>query len=194
MKKLMFIAAIVCALGAQAASLDWSITAKSFTDQAGGKQFSKTVYLLDTNASDYSALTAALAGGTLDGGISGFKASDWSAVIGSATTYTSSKTASMTKNYSKTSGTATVDTVKVYDVAYLVFDSQSSKDYYMLSSTTTGLSYESSPDDGDPVSFATAMAGTWTEYTGGTPGVPEPTSGLLLVLGGAMLALRRKQK
>ena len=29
---------------------------------------------------------------------------------------------------------------------------------------------------------------------GGSGGVPEPTSGLLLVVGGAMLALRRKQK
>ena len=42
-------------------------------------------------------------------------------------------------------------------------------------------------------------------YSGGTPtpptpptpgpgGIPEPTSGLLLLVGGAMLALRRKQK
>lgn len=33
-----------------------------------------------------------------------------------------------------------------------------------------------------------------TAYTGGGSGVPEPTSGLLLLVGGAMLALRRKQK
>ena len=34
-----------------------------------------------------------------------------------------------------------------------------------------------------------------TAYTGGgSGGVPEPTSGLLLLVGGAMLALRRKQK
>ena len=30
--------------------------------------------------------------------------------------------------------------------------------------------------------------------TGGSGGVPEPTSALLLLMGGAMLALRRKQK
>ncbi len=34
----------------------------------------------------------------------------------------------------------------------------------------------------------------WKSYGGDTPGVPEPTSGLLLLVGGAMLALRRKQK
>ena len=35
-----------------------------------------------------------------------------------------------------------------------------------------------------------ANGGPWTELKGG---VPEPTSGLLLLLGGAMLALRRKR-
>ena len=34
--------------------------------------------------------------------------------------------------------------------------------------------------------------GSWT-LSGGTSDIPEPTSGLLLVLGGAMLALRRKR-
>ena len=32
-----------------------------------------------------------------------------------------------------------------------------------------------------------------SSYSGGSSGVPEPTSGLLLVLGGAMLALRRRR-
>ena len=47
---------------------------------------------------------------------------------------------------------------------------------------------------------ALATAGTTGTMSGGstppgpTPGIPEPTSGLLLVVGGAMLALRRKQK
>ncbi len=35
---------------------------------------------------------------------------------------------------------------------------------------------------------------TWTSTGGGTTDVPEPTSGLLLLVGGALLALRRKQK
>ena len=40
-------------------------------------------------------------------------------------------------------------------------------------------------------------AASWTAVGGGSgggEGVPEPTSGLLLLVGGAMLALRRKQK
>ena len=35
-------------------------------------------------------------------------------------------------------------------------------------------------------------SGNFTTYTGG--GAPEPTSGILLLVGGAMLALRRKRK
>ena len=38
-----------------------------------------------------------------------------------------------------------------------------------------------------------AMGGTVTTGGGGGGGVPEPTSGLLLALGGAMLALRRRR-
>ena len=56
----------------------------------------------------------------------------------------------------------------------------------------------------DPVSIKFKTSGTTTmnfktsiEAAGGWPageGAPEPTSGLLLLVGGAMLALRRKQK
>ena len=45
------------------------------------------------------------------------------------------------------------------------------------------------------VSASPKWGSTWTDTSGGgSGGVPEPTSGLLLLVGGAMLALRRKQK
>ena len=50
---------------------------------------------------------------------------------------------------------------------------------------------------GDAFTFATSnFVADKASYPagGGSGGVPEPTSGLLLVVGGAMLALRRKQK
>ena len=190
MKKLMFMLAVAAAFGAQAASIDWKIPAKGFNDQAGSGDFTKTVYLLQVNTaegSSYQNLMAALSGGTLDGGISGFKASDWSAIVGSASTYSGTR---MSKSYGKVDATATVGSVGEASYVYLVFDG----DYYMTSSAATGYSYTSSPDDGSPVSFALADAGTWTKYVaGGTSDVPEPTSGLLLLVGGAMLALRRRR-
>jgi len=42
--------------------------------------------------------------------------------------------------------------------------------------------------------FNVTPSGTWTPISSGTDPLPEPTSGLLLLVGGAVLALRRKQK
>lgn len=50
------------------------------------------------------------------------------------------------------------------------------------------------PPPTEPATLAAfSNSGTVTP-AGPGPGVPEPTSGLLLLMGGAMLALRRKQK
>ena len=54
------------------------------------------------------------------------------------------------------------------------------------------------PPDSTPGTFNSTIATAGTKGTmsaaGGGGDVPEPTSGLLLLVGGAMLALRRKQK
>lgn len=193
MKKLMFILATAAAVGVQAASLDWSIGAQAFNDQAASGDFTKTVYLLQVNTtegSSYQNLIAALSGGTLEGGIAGFDASDWSAIVGSATSYSGTR---MSRSYGKTSGTATVSSVGEASYRYLVFDTQGGNDYYMLSGTQTGLSYSSSPDDGSPAAFKASDAGSWTKYVPESGGAPEPTSGLLLLVGGSLLALRRRR-
>ncbi len=64
-------------------------------------------------------------------------------------------------------------------------------DYYMGTKLTAVVD-----DLGSAVSFASLKnsSGSWTQSGGSSGGVPEPTSGLLLLVGGAMLALRRKQK
>ncbi len=68
--------------------------------------------------------------------------------------------------------------------------------YNVVATGLTGTYY----DNTDPLAIPpTAMGKTVTtaitsvtSFSGGD--VPEPTSGLLLLVGGAMLALRRKQK
>ena len=63
---------------------------------------------------------------------------------------------------------------------------------------TTGDIYEKGSSSPGPIVTSTsASTHTYGGFSGGGSGggdVPEPTSGLLLLVGGAMLALRRKQK
>ena len=65
----------------------------------------------------------------------------------------------------------------------------SGKDYYM------GAKFTDTVDDlGSDVGFGSlkSKVGSWTAR-GGSTDIPEPTSGILLLVGGAMLALRRKR-
>lgn len=192
MKKLVFIAAIVAAGLAQAASLDWSISAKAFLMSDGStKPDAATVYLFDTGATGYNTFITALTGGTLGDSISGETFTGAAGYLGSGTTYTSTKAAQMNLNYAKASGTLTTGTVGNYTLAAIVLDG----DKFLVSSGAMGASYTENPDDGSAVQFTAAnmTASGWKTYTPSSSDVPEPTSGLLLVLGGAMLALRRRK-
>ena len=198
MKKLMFIAAVVAAGLAQAASLDWAISAKSFTMSDDSKPNGATVYVFDTAADGYTAFITSLTGGELGDSISASTFTGASGYLGSGTTYSSTKAAQLNLNYGKANGTVTVDKVQDYDLAMIVVDG----DDFLVSGTATGKSYLDNPDDGSAAGFTAAKmgAGSWATYTPAstptppTPDIPEPTSGLLLLVGGAMLALRRKQK
>ena len=126
---------------------------------------------------------------------------------GDAVTYTVAASSGL-GSVSYKSGKATITAGSSYskgDDAYaaviLTYDSNNDGkigvgDYYMVG---TG-SYTLEADVNVTKSVAT---GAWTQITATTPTpptppgpgpIPEPTSGLLLLVGGAMLALRRKQK
>ena len=62
-------------------------------------------------------------------------------------------------------------------------------DYYMIGTGSYGL-------EADANKTVNLTMGSWTQITssGGQGDIPEPTSGLLLLVGAGMLALRRKQK
>ena len=202
MKKIiMFVGAAACALGVQAASIDWSIDAKSFTMSDDSKPNGVTVYLFDTGADGYSDFLASLTGGTAGDSISASTLTGGAGYLGSGTTYSSTKAALVNANYGKANGTLTVDTAgKSYNLAAIILDNGK----FMAVNGDPGISYASSPDDGSAAAFGAAVfstAGGWATYTpASTPDpdpvtpAPEPTSGLLLLVGGAMLALRRKQK
>ena len=191
MKKLMIAVAIVCAAAlSQAATVSWSLTglqnssgealsgyAYVFTNKGDNKVDQATLVAALTAATDAASFTTALgtnyiaplSGAVTAGGIS-FGPSDVSA-------------SGLKENTSGTKLFAVViDTATITDSSnwYVTEYSNTAK---VLTDAAVG---STSFDITDTGSHAAA---SWTAVA-----APEPTSGLLLLLGMAGLALRRKQK
>ena len=184
MKKLMIVAAIVCAAAvSQAASFDWK-TAKSggavnaFED---GSIVASTVYLF---TSDKAAdIVSAFAAGN-----------DWtSGNLDSSSISTAGKIAakSTTFDYGGAGVAATINAIFAFS------ENVGGKDYLYVSSVATATG----PATGaESISFKESGVSTaLNDISGGYKGagwytaVPEPTSGLLMLLGMAGLALRRRR-
>ena len=185
MKKIMIArVAVAMAAVAQAASIDWSITAKTWTygdgaDAAAGT----TVYLI--NAAEWTSIESAIKGGTTS-----FTTSD-AGILGIGSTgntkgavFTTTATSSALK-----AGTS-------YNYAYLVFDTRDTDNVmYFASASEATTAYDKADavySENTSVTFAGAHYSN-TGLSAGWQAVPEPTSGLLLLLGVAGLALKRKR-
>ena len=181
MKKLMAIAAVAAGLSASAAQYNWAFDAEG-NDPFGGATYyafngdvASYVSLLTTDGKGYDAFAEAVAAldastyatGTLDGSGAGG---------GSETDYFA-------------------NAADTFGVIVLTGTDAGSTFYYNTISTD-GYTY--TPPAGAPdtlTMYAFSELGDLDMSTGtivGTP-VPEPTSGLLLVLGMAGLALKRKR-
>ena len=192
MKKLMFgLALAAISLGVQAAKIDWQIDAKAIKAEDGSNLSGETAYLMmfasAAAASEYQSKLA-------DGTISLTDAT--AAAIDSATsTYTTTKSAGKIDKQTKT-----VSSANPGDKAYFAI-LVTNGDKFVLGQASQGQFYE--PGDtnfGDAsgvkfVGSSFAQTGTtgWNTNGSGTTPVPEPTSGLLLLVGGAMIALRRRR-
>ena len=188
MKKLIVIAGITCAaMFAKGASVEWNID-KNTTDMTKNA----TIYAF--LASDMTGVNTAL-GKT--SAVSDFE------------TQLAAAGVSYTGGYSKDTGTSKgaaggtlygsnaeiADNTDV-NLMLVVFDAEG-KNYTTVGpvqghSYTAETAATAETSDFTDTAFSSA---TWTALGGGSSGgdVPEPTSGLLLALGGAMLALRRKR-
>ena len=168
MKKLMFmLAAIACAVAAQAATFKWStgmltVPGDDSTPIASDNGTWSAVLSLYTDEAMTTAVT----------GASGLTASAPSAGALGATV----------------SG---LETGETYYGVITVTGTYEGKDYEIKITDPVQAKFKASGTTQMNFSTAITSAGGWK---GGGGDVPEPTSGLLLLVGAGMLALRRKQK
>ena len=190
MKKLI-IASVAAAVGfmVNAATVDWQvIVSSSATSYASGY----TAYLVKASAWDAATISAAT-----------FTDSN---IVLDSTTFNSGSGKGSNKTYTtlKSDGTtagarsvsiASLAEASTLDVYYVILNTAADPNtYYKWADTLTGRAESGSEALGSNFTIAgsTINAATWTAVGGSSP-VPEPTSGLLMLLGMAGLALRRKR-
>lgn len=190
MKKLMFmLAAVAMAASLQAAKLDWSLAGKAIQDTGGNYMYGQTTYLLtfaSSAAADtlYSQLKAGdktiteAIGLAVDSAVGGTNSKKNQGIIATRTADNSSLVAGNN-----------------YYAALLVVDG----DKFILSNAAQGLAYDPTStnpalQEGNAASFTAGHFSTTAESrTGWTTAAPEPTSGILMLIGLGALALRRRK-
>ena len=191
MKKLMVMAAVaMAAVVSQAATVSWG---SDVITEPGGSVANKTVtgYLFVLTADQYNTLNSAYAAGTAASAGENMNAAVWAAygdkLASADATGTTNKSGKRTlvdpSDYAadKTAYAAIIYTYGSGDDLYYMGNIGSA---YVEAAFDVDKSYMGTNLFGDTTAAATA----WTAAA-----VPEPTSGLLLLLGMAGLALKRKR-
>ena len=167
MRKLFVLAALALACaGANAASVDWKVTGT--VDNVGNK-----VYLVGALSDSWTSVAdiAAAAAAFGSEGMSG-------TIVKNGRSYGANGTLA-SDSVTKTSG----------DVYFIIVSGDDATSYNYVKADLKGLAYEGS--DSSPGQYTTTAdalhAGTSVAF------VPEPTSGLLMLVGLAGLALRRRR-
>ena len=195
MKKVMFIlATIAMAVGVQAADIDWKMgtaikapNADGSIGTANAASGTLSLYVWLVDASTYNAATA-------ESIVSGYKGK------------TGDASASVTGKGGSTGGTATTKDLTystTEDTTYygIVLTQYKSGDTEMWLANKATAVINTSGTKASVGNLSKNWGGgtgsaitQWSNGGGTQPDIPEPTSALLMVMGGAMLALRRKQK
>lgn len=197
MKKLMVLACVVAfATVSQAAKLNWRVNTEAWTLQDGSKPALGTEMWLIDNDQSANIIAALQSSAKVD-----FSGDYQSAISGLAGVYAMLGTTddagqlAATKISNENLEDALI-TGKTYNFSTLLIDNVSSADtvYYNISAA-----YEDgyATDEESALDTASFSAGKFTDGTGWqvaqATSIPEPTSGLLLLLGVAGMALRRRR-
>ena len=195
MKKLMIVlAALVMGVAANAASVTWGGFVANENDGAQTAQAGTIFNLIYLGSTDLSGSLATLTYDTTTGLLGTGTGSGFTATAGQELVGTHTLTADEAANYqfAETFERSDADGGVNGNYLMVMFDS-STPDYYWAGQyNVTGISDLTTAGSIEDVSWAIGYGTTQAVTT--SSGVPEPTSGLLLLIGGAMLALRRKQK
>ena len=192
MKKLVTITfAALAAVTVNAATANWKVTGGNIYDSTGSStKFTGTAYVIDATTT-MSALYDAFASGSLN--LATTAAASISVSAGAVVTTSGANAFSYGEagsNYSFY--LAIVDDDNIY-MSNLLSDKAA-----LNPPTQQGLSFGSQQNGTATFSNVAAAtgfqgAGHWSSSGGGGEPVPEPTSGLLMLLGMAGLALKRKR-
>ena len=190
MKKLtIMIGVVASAICVNAASINWTISNVYSASDTTTKCAGYSAYLFVTeNTSNVSGITLT----TLEAVTTALTANDM-------TTVTSLASANQALNGSFTSQPTGISSdfssgsVSAFAVIFDAADAASASNYYLVNAGATKSVSFTSSTGAKNLAFgsqatATQAAGAWTAVA-----VPEPTSGLLMLLGMAGLALRRRR-
>ena len=177
MKKIIVMMAVaIAAVCSHAATVTWS-AANIQPDPTGNTSFEYLVYIVDNSAVAQSDMAGYLANGDT---------SYLSMALASGVTAKTSATADTAKlaSLKSTDTYASGDSATYYHV---ILNDSALEDasYFQVSSTKTGTVTAAGALT---MGFGTQAGNTWTAMA-----VPEPTSGLLMLVGLAGLALRRRR-
>lgn len=181
MKKLgTLIVAVAVAGIVRAAMVNWGATGIK-ADPVGTAWTGFTLYLCDAGVYDYSALAADLAAGDF----SKLSAEGFVQATAPTVQQGSTEQAKIKKNYSGGSYVAGTSHT-FYTLVLNTTGAADTASYFTISQSITQIA----PDAGDlQMTFANVTANAQVAWTA----TPEPTSGMLLLLGFAGIALRRRR-